>query len=42
MVGQTGTRQTRPNQHTGTIELQRGWKDSNGRKREEREKTVNN
>ena len=42
MVGQTGTRQTRPNQHTGTIELQRGWKDSNGRKREEREKTVDN
>lgn len=40
MVGETGTRVTRPNQHTGTTELQRGWKDSTGRKREEREKTV--
>lgn len=40
VVGETGTRVTRPNQHTGTTELQREWKDSTGREKEEREKTV--
>lgn len=40
MVGETGTRVTRPNQHIGK-QLQRGWKDSNGREGEEREMTAN-